>query len=227
MKFTEQDKEILHSYVDNSEIEEIIDYIEYKFGSREIRHIKNENENNSNFDVDELIDKIQKIIKQNNECDESDSEQELVNFGELQYELEIVYVSMHYLRGVEEMIYSPEKVQMVLEKIPNIIYEEFEKSEYSRITDYIISNNDMKNLSLVGKILEKDNKNIIDVIESDFNAMRGTKKMIKYIVINLKKNPTYNMDNLIEKIKENDDLYFSDEETMNAHEFIEYIKKIE
>lgn len=226
MKFSDKDKEILHSYVDNSSINEIIYYIENNFGSEKDRYLQEINETNKLFDKNELITKIKEIIERNH--DDTDD----INIFELENELQIVYTEHHYLRGdEEEMIYSNKKVKVVLENIPNIIYEKFNKVPYvpySTITEYIICNNDLKNLKLVNKILNKDKKTFIDVIESELNAVsKASKDIIIYIITSLKKDPNYTINNLIKSINESDNSYYIDDQNMEANEFIEFIQEID
>lgn len=226
MKFSDKDKEILHSYVDNSSINEIIYYIEDNFGTEKDRYLQEINETNKLFDKNELITKINEIIERNHDDDTDDK-----NIFELENELQIVYTEHHYLRGdEEEMIYSNKKVKVVLENIPNIIYEKFNKMPYvpySTITEYIIFNNDLKNLKLVNKILNKDKKTFIDVIESELNAVsNASKDIIIYIITSLKKDPNYTINNLIKSINESDNYYCIDDQNMEANEFIEFIQEI-
>lgn len=226
MKFSDKDKEILHSYVDNSRINEIIYYIEDNYGSEKDRYLQKINETNKLFDKNELITKINEIIERNHNDDTDD-----INIFELENELQIVYTEHHYLRGdEEEMIYSNKKVKVVLENIPNIIYEKFNKMlnvPYSTITEYIIFNNDLKNLKLVNKILNKDKKTFIDVIESELNAVsNASKDIIIYIITSLKKDPNYTINNLIKSINESDNYYCIDDQNMEANEFIEFIQEI-
>ena len=232
MEFSEEDKVILHSYVENNNVNKIIEYIESVFGSETTRNLIEKNAENEKFDEDELLNKIKDIIKINNDDPDNTSFEELVN------ELQIVYTDHNYWRGYEdEMIYSEKKVTFILKNLPNIIYEKFNKEHnrysttndldaYSTITEYIIYNNDLENLKLVEEILNKNNKTFIDVVNSDLHIIfTSSKSLIKYIMKNLKKDPNYSIDNLIESIKNSDNYSFTNEH-IEADEFIEYIKSI-
>lgn len=119
--------------------------------------VRNKNNQNMKFIREDLISDVNEFI------DDEDYETNLdYIIGKLQYR----FVEYNYTKGeVNEDIYCTKRVKAVLEELPKILFLKFdEKYDCSTILDFIMSENDYDNLDLALKIIEKEKKDINEML---------------------------------------------------------------
>ena len=159
VKLSQVEKDLLHQYVDESKILEIIEFITGTYGDVKQIECKYKNDEAEQFDKHKLIKKIKSLIE------DEDYEE---NLDSIISELEICYTEQNDTKGpVDEMIYCGEKVKVILESVPQIVYLRFdEQYGNTTITDYVVNNGDFDNFEIILEILKKSKKSLVNCIDT-------------------------------------------------------------
>jgi hypothetical protein len=120
--------------------------------------VKHKNMEEEDFDKEELLSTINELLS------DEDYEEKL---SDIEYYLQYTITEYNDTKGeVSEKYYCKEKVKVVLEEIPNILFLKFYPMDgCSTFIDFIIYKRDYDNFELVLKILEKNKIDIYDMLK--------------------------------------------------------------